>query len=196
MMRLLLSALLTTTLFAGSAHAEAQKYTFDKLHTQIFFSVNHLGFSNSTGRFLGFDGGFTFDEAAPANGAVEVTIDTNSLNMDDATWDEHLKAKDMFNTDEFKTMTFKSTKVELTGEKTAKLTGDLTLIGQTKPVTLDVTFNKCGVHPMSSAPTCGFSALGTLKRSDWGMTKGIPMVGDDVTLRIEVEANAEKKLNE
>lgn len=176
---------------AAPAHAEAQKYVFDTLHTQIHFTVSHLGFSHSTGKFLKFDGGFTFDEAKPAEGSVEVTIDTNSLNMDDATWEEHMKAPDMFNVAQHPTMVFKSAKVEMTGDKTAKMTGDLTLLGQTKPVTLDVTLNRCGEHPFSKKPTCGFSATGSLKRSEWGMTKGIPMVGDDVKLTIEVEASTE-----
>jgi polyisoprenoid-binding protein YceI len=196
MVRTFLSALLLSTLAMGTAANAAPKtYTFDKAHTQILFFVNHLGFSNSNGKFLQFDGGFTFDEAQPTAGTVEVSINTNSINMDDAKWEDHLKEKDFFNTEKFPTMTFKSTKVDLTGEKTAKLTGDLTLLGVTKPVTLDVTFNKCGAHPMSSAPTCGFSARGQLKRSEWGMTHGVPMVGDDVELRIEVEASTEKEMN-
>ncbi|NBX66650.1 MAG: polyisoprenoid-binding protein [Proteobacteria bacterium] len=189
--------LASALLFASyaPAHAEAMKYTFDPLHTQIHFTANHLGFSNSTGKFLKFDGSFMFDEARPADGFVAVTIDVNSLNMDDATWEEHLKAPDMFNAAQYSTMGYKSTRVEMTGEKTARLIGDLTLLGQTKPVTLDVTLNKCGEHPMNNKPTCGFSATGKLKRSDWGMTKGIPMVSDEIQLRIEVEASAAPTLN-
>lgn len=190
MLRLATIAFVFAAFFPLSAHAEPKTYSFDKLHTQILFFVNHLGFSYSNGKFLDFEGGFTFDETQPANGQVDVTIKTDSINMDDATWDDHLKAKDMFNVAEFPTMTFKSTKVDMTGDKTAKLTGDLTLIGVTKPVILDVTFNKCGEHPFSKKHTCGFSARGSLKRSEWGMMKGIPMLGDDVELRIEVEGNA------
>lgn len=182
------AALLT---LGGTAQAEPMKYTFDPLHTQIHFTVNHLGFSNSTGKFLKFDGSFLFDEAKPDSGSVAVTIDVNSLNMDDAVWEQHLKAADMFNVEQFPSMGFKSRKVEMTGAKTANMTGDLTLLGQTKPVTLAVTLNKCGEHPMSKKQTCGFSATGTIKRSEWGMTKGIPMVGDDVQLRIEVEASSD-----
>ncbi|MBU6235637.1 MAG: YceI family protein [Alphaproteobacteria bacterium] len=195
MLRRLAYTVALMTAFAMPAHAEPQKYSFDKVHTQIQFMVNHLGFSNSTGKFLKFDGGFVFDEANPAATTAELTIDTNSINMDDATWEEHLKDKDWFNVATYPSMSFKSTKVEATGDKTAKMTGDLTLLGQTKPVTLDVTLNNCGAHPMSSKPTCGFSLRGTLKRADWGMTNGIPMVSDDVQLHIEVEASAEKEMN-
>ncbi len=190
--RFLLTAAMMSA-FAAPAMAAPTTFTLsDKLHTQVLFFVEHMGFSHSSGKFLGFDGTFTFDPENPkAGGEANVTIDTNSLNMDDATWEEHLKAPDMFNTAAFPTMTFKSTKVDVTGDKTAKMTGDLTLLGQTKPVTLDVTLNKCGEHPMSKKLTCGFDAVGTLKRSDFGMTKAIPMVSDEVKIQITVEAPAQ-----
>jgi len=195
MLRMLFSAFLLSLVFVAPALAESEKFVFDKKHTQILFFVNHMGFSNSNGKFLGFDGSFNFDAAKPAEGNVSLVIDTNSLNMDDAKWEEHLKDKNFFNTGSFPTMTFKSTKVTMTGEKTAKLTGDLTLLGVSKPVTLDVVLNKCGEHPMSHAKTCGFSATGNLKRTDWGMKAYVPMVSDDVQLRIEVEASVEPALN-
>ena len=193
MIRTFLSALLLAAAFASPAKAEAQRYTFDKLHTQIFFSVEHMGFSHSIGRFLKFDGGFVFDQAAPANTTVDATIDTTSLDMGDATWKEHLSAEGFFNTAKYPSMTFKSTKVDVIDKETATLTGDLTLLGVTKPVTLAVSLNSCGIHPMSKLPTCGFTAMGMLKRSDWGMTQYIPMVGDEVELRIEVEASTQKE---
>jgi polyisoprenoid-binding protein YceI len=196
MVRFILCAAFYLLSGVTQAYAAPQKYVFDKNHTQILFFVNHLGFSNSNGKFLKFEGGFTFDEAQPDSGIVDVTIDTNSLNMDDTKWDEHLKSKDFFNTAQYPTMTFKSTNVKIVNKKTATLTGDLTLLGQTKPVTLNVTLNKCGAHPMTSAPTCGFSAKGVLKRSDWGMKAYVPMVSDDIELRIEVEASADKKMNQ
>lgn len=192
--RLLLAAALTVCAFS-SAQAETKTYKFDPLHTQILFFVEHMGFSHSNGKFLKFDGDFTFDEAKPAEGKTQITIQTDSLNMDDAKWEEHVKAKDMFNVAQFPTMAFKSTKVEMTGEKTAKLTGDLTMLGQTKPVTLDVIWNKCGEHMMSKAPTCGFDATGTLKRSEWGMAYGIPMVSDEVKLMITVEGSVVPAVN-
>lgn len=117
MRRLFVLALVFFTFVSGSALAEPLTYGFDKKHTQILFFVNHMGFSNSNGKFLGFDGSFTFDEARPQDGHVEVTIDTNSLNMDDGKWEEHLKSKDFFNVETYPSMTFKSTKVEMTGEK-------------------------------------------------------------------------------
>lgn len=119
---------------------------------------------------------------------VDVTIKTASIEMDDQKWNDHLKNADFFNVEQYPEMTFKSTNVEVTGENTANVTGDLTLLGVTKPVTLNVTHNKTGAHPMNGKSGIGFSATGTLKRSDFGMNYGLPAVGDDVELRIEVEA--------
>lgn len=196
MLRTLLAALLLSAALAAPARAEMQTYSFDPLHTQILFFVEHMGFSHSNGKFTKFDGNFKFDPEKPETGTTEVTIDVNSLNMDDATWEDHLKAPDMFNVGEHPTMIFKSTAVEVTGENTAKMTGDLTLLGVTKPVTLDVTKNKCGEHPFNKKQTCGFDAKGTIKRSDFGMTKGIPMVGDEVTIMITVEGSVEGAQNQ
>lgn len=179
--------------FTGAAQAEAVKYVLDKPHTQILFSVNHLGFSNSIGKFADYDGFVNFDEATPANSAVDVTIKTASIDLDDAKWNEHMKNPDFFNVEKFPEMTFKSTKVEVTGDKTANITGDLTLLGVTKPVVLAAVFNQAGKHPMSGKSGVGFSATGSLKRSDFGMNYGLPMVGDDVKITIEVEAYAEDK---
>ena len=186
MLRTLLIAA-TALMFATSAKAAEQTYVLDNPHTQIFFTVGHMGFSHSTGSFTGYNGSFTFDPANPTAGRAEVTIDTNSLNMGHDTWEEHVKGAKMFNVEKFPTMTFKSTKVESTGDKTAKMTGDLTLLGVTKPVTLDVTMNKCEPHPFTKKDACGFDAVGSLKRSDFGMSEGIPMVSDEVSLRITVE---------
>lgn len=183
---------------AAASTASAPRYTFDKAHTQIFFTVNHAGFSNSSGKFLEFDGGFNLDKQKPENSSVDVVIKTASINMDDTPWDDHLKGKDFFNVEKFPEMTFKSTKVELTGEKTANVTGDLTILGVTKPITLAVILNKAEVHPYIGKEAAGFSITGSLKRSDFGMTYGLPAVGDDVQLRIEVEGVVadEKTTNE
>lgn len=169
------------------AHADIEKYTFDKAHTQILFFVNHLGFSNSQGEFLEYDGNFMFNRAEPEKSSIDVTIQTASIDMDDEKWDDHMKNEDFFNVEEFPTMTFKSTGIEVTGENTADITGDLTLLGVTKPVTLSVTHNKSGKHPFGEKYVAGFSAHATLKRSEFGMDYGLPMVGDDVEIRIEVE---------
>lgn len=173
--------------FSAPAQAAPEEYNFDPVHTSISFYVSHLGVSISTGRFTGFDGSFFLDEEKPENSTAEIKIHTDSLQMLDEKWNTHLKSQDFFNVGVFPEMTFKSTKVERTGEKTAKVTGDFTLLGVTKPITLDVVFNGSGTHPMTKNEICGFSVTGTIKRSEFGMNYGIPMVGDDVNLRIEVE---------
>lgn len=169
------------------AAATPEKYVLDSPHTQIGFSVNHLGFSNSTGKFLGYEGFFNLDRLDLSKSSVDVTIQTDSLDMGHKEWNEHMKAADFFNVAAFPTMTFKSTAVTLTGENTADVTGDLTLLGVTKPVTLKVKHNKSGPHPFGEKFVAGFDATATIKRSDFGMTNGIPMVGDDVEIRISAE---------
>lgn len=175
--------------FGAAAHANVETYDLDKPHTQIIFSVEHLGFSRSYGKFLDYTGNFVFDRGNPAASSTEVSIKTASLDMGDEKWDEHLLGPDFFDAAQFPEMTFKSTKIEVTGDKTAKITGDLTLHGVTKPVTLDATFNKAEKHAFSNKFVAGFSAHTTINRSDFGINYGLPMVGDAVDIIIEVEGN-------
>ena len=165
----------------------AEHYTFDKAHTQILFFVDHLGFSKSQGEFHDYDGYFIFDRGHPENSMIDVIIKTESIDMDSDKWNEHMTSPDFFNVEQFPDMTFKSTSIEITGEKTAKITGDLTLLGVTKPVVLDTVYNKSDKHPFSGKFVSGFSATTQLKRSDFGMAYGLPGVGDEVDIMIEVE---------
>lgn len=167
----------------------AETYTIDPTHTTVIWSANHLGFSKPHGLFPLVEGTITVDEAAIANSKVDVTIKTGLIVTGIEKFDAHLKNADFFNVDKFPTATFKSTKVEKTGSKTAKVTGDLTLLGVTKPVTLDVTLNQKGEHPMNKKQTVGFSATGTIKRSDFGINYALPNVSDEVPLIIEAEAS-------
>ena len=183
----LTSALFSLILFPVSAQAAGERYSFDKAHTQILFFVNHLGFSMSQGEFLGYDGHFVFDQENPAASSIEVEIQTASIDMDDEKWDTHMKDADFFDVENHPVMSFKSTGIEITGEKTANITGDLTLLGVTKPVVLATTFNKAGKHPFGDKYVAGFSAITMIKRSEFGMMYGLPMIGDDVEVRIEVE---------
>ncbi|ALG74541.1 hypothetical protein VY88_30445 [Azospirillum thiophilum] len=191
MKKTLFAAALFAIAAAGSAapaFAAPVNYKIDPAHTAVSFIVNHIGFSNVIGRFNTMAGDVTFDKDAVEKSAVAITIDAASIDTNHAKRDEHLRSPDFFNTKEFPKLTFKSTKIEKTGDKTGKLHGDLTMLGVTKPVVLDVTFNKDGVSPASKLETAGFSARGTLKRTDFGMKYGAPAVGDDIQLLIEVEA--------
>ncbi|PGH57363.1 hypothetical protein CRT60_13040 [Azospirillum palustre] len=170
------------------AFAAPVTYKIDPAHTAVAFIVNHVGFSNVIGRFNTVGGDVSFDKDAVEKSTVTVTIDTTSVDTNHAKRDEHLRSPDFFNAKEFPKMTFKSTKIEKTGDKTGKLHGDLTMLGVTKPVVLDVTFNKDGVSPASKLETAGFSARGTVKRTEFGMKYGAPAIGDDIQLLIEVEA--------
>ncbi len=181
-----LALVLAAAGLAGPA-AAAERYAFDKAHTQILFFVDHLGFSKSQGEFHDYDGHFTFDPEDWSNSAVEVTIRTHSVDMDDHAWDKHMRNEDFFHVAEHPTMRFASTRVERTGEDTGKVHGELTLLGVTRPVTLDVTFNKAGEHFLSKEWIAGFSATTSLQRSEFGMDYGLPAVGDRVDIRLEVE---------
>lgn len=180
-------ALVLTAGFSAGAMAQVETYSFDKAHTQILFFVNHLGFSNSQGEFHDYDGQFIFDRGEPEKSNVEITIRTESIDMDDEKWDAHMKNEDFFHVEKFPEMTFKSTGIEVTGENTANITGDLTILDVTKPVTLAVIHNKSDKHPFSGKFVAGFSATTTVKRSEFGMNYGLPMISDDVKIMIEVE---------
>ena len=186
-MKILITALAFMVLAVQPAKAEIEIYDFDKAHTQILFFVDHLGFSTSQGEFHDYDGSFYFNINEPEKSKVDVTIKTNSIDMDDKKWNDHMKNADFFDVEKFPTMTFKSTAIKKTGDKTAVITGDITILETTKPVALDVTFNKAAVHPFSQKYVAGFSAKTKIKRSDFGMKYGLPMIGDEVDIMIEVE---------
>lgn len=173
---------------ASTASAASERYTIDPMHSYANFKVDHLGFSKMYGRFNEMAGELTFDKDAVQNSALKVAVKAASINTGFSKRDDHLRSPDFFNAKEFPDLTFQSAKVEKTGEKTGKMTGNLTLLGVTKPVTLDVTFNKEGDNPVSKKYTVGFSAHGVVKRSDFGMKYGVPNIGDDIELLIEVEA--------
>ena len=196
--------LLTKSLAAGAftlavalatVQAKAADYTIDTSHAFANFNVNHLGYSTMLGRFNKFTGNISFDQTNVAASKVNVTIETASIDTNHQKRDDHLRSPDFFNVAEFPTMTFASKKVEKTGDKTGLVTGDLTLLGVTRPVTLNVTFNKAAVHPFDGAKPAsqqrfvvGFSATGSIKRSDFGMKYALPAVGDTINIQLEAEA--------
>lgn len=163
----------------------ADSYKLDPVHTQIMFTVNHLGFSNPTGSFVKFDGGFNFDENNFENSSADVTIQTSSIDMNNATWNEHLSGEQWFDVTKFPTMEFKSTKVVKTGDKSMDVTGNFTLHGVTKPVTLKVTFNKKG--DQMGKQKAGFNATTTIDRTQFGMSTYAPMVGANIDIHLNVE---------
>ncbi|NQV56548.1 MAG: polyisoprenoid-binding protein [Rhodospirillales bacterium] len=169
----------------------AETYALDKAHTQIRFAITRGGWTEIAGWFKKFDGTITFDEANVSNSKVDVTIQTESLDTGWEARDKHLRSPAFFNAKEMPTMSFTTSKIEKTGAKTGRMTGNLTLLGVIKPVTLDIKFNRKSVHPRNKMTFAGFTATGTLKRSDYGMKFLLPTVGDEV--RIHIEALASRK---
>ncbi|WP_404426358.1 YceI family protein [Thalassospira australica] len=171
---------------AVSAQA-AENYKLDPTHTSVIFIVNHLGFSNFQGRFGGTSGELTLDRENPSASSATITIDLNQVDTGVEGLDNHMKTADFLDVENHPTATFKSTSVEMTGETTAKITGDLTLLGETKPLVLDVTLTGEGDHPMTGDHVLGFGATGTVTRSEYGMGYLAPAVSDEVELQISTE---------
>jgi polyisoprenoid-binding protein YceI len=173
---------------AGAARAEPVTYTLDPAHTQVAFTIERFGFNSVLGRFEDVSGEVTIDEANPANSSVRATIQVASIDTGNDTRDEHLREPRWLNVPQFPTMEFRSTRVDVTGENTARVTGDLTLLGQAHPVTLDVTLNRLGPLPNNQRQAAGFTAAGALQRSAWGSTLAAQLIGDEINIRIEALA--------
>lgn len=162
-------------------------YGLDQTHGYITFSYSHLGFSNPHVGFRSFDVDLSLDSENIENSTVEVLIDATSIDSRVETFNGHLNGKNFFDTETYPTITFKSTSIEMTGKTTMNVTGDLTIKGITKPVTLEAMINKAADHPMRKIPTIGVSGQTTVSRSEWELTRAVPNVGDDVLIWIEVE---------
>lgn len=178
-----------------AAAAAPENYTVDPYHTYPNFMVEHWGLSMMFGRFDKTTGKFSLDRAA-RTGSVELTIETASITTGDnerggrpRARDEHLRQADFFNVAEFPRMTFRSTKVNFDGDLPSSVEGSLTLLGVSKPLTLNFERFKCGQNPFSKKDRCGGNAVGKIKRSDFGMRTAIPAVGDEITLNIEFEGD-------
>jgi len=173
-------------------------YTLDPHHASVTWSVNHQGLSNYTARFTKMDATITLDPKDPTKSKLVATVDPASIKTDypDAKtkdFDKELTGDQWMNVITFPEAKFESTKIEKTGKNTGIIHGNLTFMGVTKPMTFKATFNGAYLkHPMANVPTIGFSATGTMKRSEWGLKNLIPYVGDDVNLHIEAEFSMPK----
>lgn len=166
--------------------APGQDYAVDAVHSSIIFRIKHLDVSWAYGRFNDISGKFNLSDQPGAKSLIDVTVKVGSVDTANEARDKHLRAADFFNVEKFPAATFKSTKIESKGKGEFEVTGDLTFMGQTKSITFTVTKTGEGKHPMGGEIQ-GFETTVTFKRSDFGMKGYIPMIGDEVTLRISME---------
>jgi polyisoprenoid-binding protein YceI len=182
-------SLLSILLLPLSALPEAVQYTADKWHTRIYFTVNHMGLSNFSGRFLEYDIEFMFDEKNLANSTVEVTVPVSSIDTFSPELNSKMGDEMFFDVSSHPEMRFISTNIEQVDASHALMTGDMTIKGTTLPVTFDVTFNKIVMHPRFSRNNAGFTATATIDSKAYDVNR-LPdwMVANDVAIRIEMEA--------
>lgn len=195
MKRLTLITLLlaSSSVFAadGAQVPVAEKYDIDAAHSGVVFGWNHFGFSNPTARFDKIEGSVLLDKADLTKSSISVTLPVEGLDTGVAKLDEALRGPDFLDATKYPTITFKSTKVEKTGENVLKITGDLTVHGVTKPVTLDAKVNKVGIFEIPGvikAQAAGFDATTVIKRSAFGVGNYVPAVSDEITVRITLDA--------
>ncbi len=162
-------------------------YKVDASHTSVTFEIMHMNFSTYVGRFNTVDASLNFNKAAPEKSTATVTIDTASIDTNNDVLEGKLRSAEFFDAVKHPKITFVADKLDLKTASTGTLSGQLTMHGVTKPLTLDVTFNGGAKNPMTQNYTLGFAATGVLKRSDYGITAYIPLVGDEVKITVHSE---------
>jgi polyisoprenoid-binding protein YceI len=185
-MKTIIALLFAAGVSAGAA-AASETYVIDGTHTFARFEYSHFGYSNQISRFDKTTGTIVLDLASNS-GSVDVVIDTTSVNTGFPLFNGHLQGEDFFDAQKFPTITFKSSKLNFTGDKLSSVDGNLTIKGITRPVKLDITSFQCMPHPLLKKDACGANAVTKIKRTEFNNGKFAPYVGDDVTLTIAVEA--------
>jgi polyisoprenoid-binding protein YceI len=173
------------------SEVQAGGYAVEPSHTKVLFSLSHLGFTTWYGEFGNASGRLNLDPKNLGASSLDISVPVASVNTNNTRLDDELKSADWIDATKFPAMTFHSTKIVRTGEDTANVEGDLTLHGVTHHETLQVKFNRAGPNMMNKVYTAGFEVSGHIKRSDFGVSKYVPVVGDDLTLIIS--AAFEKK---
>lgn len=178
-------------LWALAASAEPERYEIDPEHAVVAFMVEHIGFARVLGSFQQIEGGYIFDEATGALSDVDVAIETASVDTHHEERDEHVQSRDFLDVRKFPEMRFTASDAKPIGEREYEIAGELSLLGTTRPLTLQARWNKSGDYPIGrNVYVMGVSARGELKRSDFGMDYGVDngLVGDEVEIIIEFEA--------
>ncbi|AOD14344.1 YceI family protein [Xanthomonas fragariae] len=191
---LVFPALVVTSLAASAAPV---RYALDPVHTRVLFAVEHSGFSKALGTVSGSNGTLVFDPDDWAAARLDVTVPLRRADLGDAKWNDATLARNLLDAERFPDAHFVSTRVEASGQNHAKVTGNLTLRGVSRPVTLEVTLNVLKRHPLPPfRRTAGFSATATLSRAEFGIDAWKSMIGDTVELRIEAEAVREGRADD
>ena len=167
-------------------------YSVEPNHTRVTFGVSHMGFTTYYGDFTKTSGTLMLDPKKPDSSDIDVTVASDSVLVPNDKLLGELKSDQWLDAAKYPDITFKSTKVTKTGAETAKVTGDFTLHGVTKPLTLNVRFNGAGTNPLDKAYTTGFDAEGKIKRSDFGVKTYVPLIGDEVDIKISAAFEKQK----
>jgi polyisoprenoid-binding protein YceI len=182
-----LAMLTALVAFSATAQATPETFAIDNNHTFAHFTYSHFGFSNQTHQFDKTSGKVVIDRDAKA-GSADIVIDATSVNTGVPLFNEHIQAADFFDTAHYPTIIFKADKMGFEGDQPVSLSGDLTIKGVTRPVTLAITHFMCMPHPMLKVKACGANASTQVKRSDFNMGKYVPSVSDEITLSLSIEA--------
>ncbi len=176
------------SLLMSAPAVQAQSYNIDPGHTYPSFEADHLGLSFWRGKFTKTTGKVVLDRGSSTGGSIDITIEASSIDFGHAKMNENARGKDMFNVEQFPTVTYKSRALKFDGEKLVAVEGDMTLLGVTKPMPLKVTHFKCAMHAMLKREVCGVDASARLDRSDYGLSYGVPRFSPEVKLQIQAEA--------
>ncbi len=194
MLKALVALMLMLGWAGGLVAQQLPTYKFDKDHTAVSFSWWHVGLSRQSARIMAIDGRIAFDPADSESSKIDVVMKADSIWTGIPAFDEHLKSSDYFNVAKFPLIQFQSREIRKMSDKTGRVVGDLTIMGISRPVTLDVIWNFSGEHPLAKINpnyrdvfVSGFSATGVLRRSDWGLSLAVPLVSDEIKISIETE---------
>ena len=172
---------------AGSANAEVHAYQLEPSHADVLFAVDHVGFSLKHGCFRDIKGNMTFSAGQPERSQVSITIGADSVDTADPQRDSELRGANFFDVVRYPSIRFDSSRIIGAGNEAYRVEGLLTMHGVTKAITLEARINKVGNNPFSRKPTVGFTAIGTVRRSDFAIGRWVPMIGDEVFITIDVE---------
>jgi polyisoprenoid-binding protein YceI len=174
----------------SNLHAAPAPFVLSKDHTDVVFEISHVGYSMKHGWFRDMAGTLSFDAEKPESSSVDVTIKSGSIDTNNKQRDKDLTSSNFLDTEKFPDLHFVSTKLTRSGKQALEIEGNLTLHGITRPMVLHAKLNKLGPNPFTHSATVGFTAQGSLMRSDFGIANMIPLLGDEVSIIVDAEFDA------